>query len=48
MIKLGMVAGPFDSPPLPGFRANPLFAVEQIQVQISPYIKYVLPTRPQL
>ncbi len=26
-IKDGFVAGPFDTPPLPGFRANPLIAV---------------------
>ena len=26
-IESGFVAGPFDSPPLPGFRANPLMAV---------------------
>ena len=26
-IKKGFVAGPFDSPPLPGFRVNPLGAV---------------------
>ena len=26
-VKCGFVAGPFDSPPMPGFRANPLAAV---------------------
>ena len=26
-IKKGFVAGPFDTPPLPGFRENPLGAV---------------------
>ena len=28
-IKKGFASGPFDSPPLPNFRVNPLIAVEQ-------------------
>ena len=28
-IKKGFASGPFDSPPLPKFRVNPLIAVEQ-------------------
>ena len=30
-IKKGFVAGPFDNPPVPGFRANPLAVIERNQ-----------------
>ena len=28
MVKDGIVSGPFDTPPFPEFRANPLFVIE--------------------
>ena len=29
IVKDGIVSGPFDNPPFPEFRANPLFMIER-------------------